>query len=36
MKQDWLGAETSMLSLPNWGLASDHRPRVAGITIGDR
>ena len=26
MERDWLGAETYVLSLPNWGLASDHRP----------
>ncbi|MGD0815816.1 MAG: endonuclease/exonuclease/phosphatase family protein [Verrucomicrobiota bacterium] len=32
MERQWLGAETYVLSLPNWGLASDHRPLVAGFT----
>lgn len=29
MAREWLPAETRVLSLPNWGLASDHRPIVA-------
>jgi endonuclease/exonuclease/phosphatase family metal-dependent hydrolase len=32
MERQWLGAETYVLSSPNWGLASDHRPLVAGFT----
>jgi endonuclease/exonuclease/phosphatase family metal-dependent hydrolase len=31
MERQWLGAETYVLSTPNWGLASDHRPLVAGF-----
>jgi endonuclease/exonuclease/phosphatase family metal-dependent hydrolase len=31
MKPEWLPAESYVLSLPNWGLASDHRPVVAGF-----
>jgi endonuclease/exonuclease/phosphatase family metal-dependent hydrolase len=30
--RDWNPAETYVLSLPNWGLASDHRPLVATFT----
>jgi len=33
MVQAWNPAETYVLALPNWGLASDHRPLVAGFTI---
>jgi endonuclease/exonuclease/phosphatase family metal-dependent hydrolase len=33
MKRKWLEAETYVLSLPNWGLASDHRPLVAGFSV---
>jgi endonuclease/exonuclease/phosphatase family metal-dependent hydrolase len=29
---EWNPAETYVLSLPNWGLASDHRPLVATFT----
>jgi endonuclease/exonuclease/phosphatase family metal-dependent hydrolase len=36
MKRKWLGAETYVLSLPNWGLASDHRPLVAGFAAKDQ
>ena len=36
MERQWLGAETYVLSSPNWGLASDHRPLVAGFTTGDQ
>jgi exonuclease III len=32
MKRKWLGAEIFVLSLPNWGLASDRRPLVAGFS----
>jgi endonuclease/exonuclease/phosphatase family metal-dependent hydrolase len=32
----WDPAETYILTLPNWGQASDHRPLVATFTVGDR
>lgn len=31
MERDWIAGETYVLSLPNWGVASDHRPLVAGF-----
>ncbi len=31
MATHWLPAETYVLSLPNWGVGSDHRPLVAGF-----
>jgi len=34
MREDWVPAETYVLSLPNWGVASDHRPVVAGFSTG--
>ena len=30
----WLPAETRVLTLPNWGVGSDHRPIVAGFSTG--
>jgi endonuclease/exonuclease/phosphatase family metal-dependent hydrolase len=33
MRQYWTPAETFILTLPNWGLASDHRPIEAGFAI---
>jgi endonuclease/exonuclease/phosphatase family metal-dependent hydrolase len=36
LKAAWLPAETYVLSLPNWGVASDHRPVVAGFVTEDR
>ena len=36
MERQWLAAETYVLSSPNWGLASDHRPLVAGFTTEDQ
>lgn len=36
MEQEWLPAETYVLSLPNWGVASDHRPIVAGFRSRDK
>lgn len=36
LKRDWLPAETCVLSTPNWGLASDHRPLVAGFVTPDQ
>jgi endonuclease/exonuclease/phosphatase family metal-dependent hydrolase len=31
LERDWLSGETYVLNLPDWGLASDHRPLVAGF-----
>ena len=31
MARDWLENETRVLALPNWGVASDHRPIVASF-----
>jgi endonuclease/exonuclease/phosphatase family metal-dependent hydrolase len=36
MKRAWLPAETFVLSSPNWGEASDHRPVVAGFVAEDK
>lgn len=36
MAAEWLPDETYVLALPNWGLASDHRPIVATIYAEDR
>ena len=33
LKDRWLKEETYILSTPNWGLASDHRPLVAGFSV---
>jgi endonuclease/exonuclease/phosphatase family metal-dependent hydrolase len=33
MRRHWLKEQTYILSLPNWGLASDHRPLVAGFAV---
>lgn len=35
MKAHWLSGGSYVLSMPNWGLASDHRPVVAAFTTGD-
>jgi len=35
MAKKWNQKETYVLTLPNWGLGSDHRPIVAGFTIDD-
>ena len=29
LAREWVKADTSVLALPNWGVASDHRPVVA-------
>jgi endonuclease/exonuclease/phosphatase family metal-dependent hydrolase len=31
LQRDWRGEETYILNLPDWGVASDHRPLVAGF-----
>jgi endonuclease/exonuclease/phosphatase family metal-dependent hydrolase len=36
MEREWLPAETYVLSLPNWGEASDHRPLVAGFVAENK
>jgi hypothetical protein len=36
MKNRWLKEETYILTTPNWGLASDHRPVVAGFSVSDQ
>ena len=35
MERDWRSEETYVLNLPDWGVASDHRPLVAGfVAVG--
>lgn len=36
MKREWLREETHVLTMPNWGVASDHRPIVAGFVAEER
>ena len=36
MAREWVAAETYVLALPDWGLASDHRPLVATLEAEDR
>ncbi len=36
MAKEWMPGETYILSLPNWGVASDHRPLVATFESVDR
>jgi endonuclease/exonuclease/phosphatase family metal-dependent hydrolase len=36
MAKEWVTNETYVLTLPNWGLASDHRPLVATFEAADR
>ena len=36
MAREWVAAETYVLALPDWGLASDHRPLVATFEAEDR
>jgi endonuclease/exonuclease/phosphatase family metal-dependent hydrolase len=33
LRDRWLKEETYILTTPNWGLASDHRPLVAGFAV---
>ena len=33
MEKIWVKSETYILALPDWGLASDHRPLVAGFEV---
>lgn len=34
--REWVASETYVLSLPDWGVASDHRPLVAAFEAEDR
>lgn len=36
MARDWIKSETCVLTLPNWGIASDHRPIIAGFEVPDK
>lgn len=36
MAREWVKSETRVLALPNWGVASDHRPIVAGFEAPER
>ena len=36
LAKEWDKSETYILSIPNWGQASDHRPIVAGFIAEDR
>ncbi len=36
MAREWVKEESYVLGLPNWGLASDHRPIVAGFVAADK
>jgi endonuclease/exonuclease/phosphatase family metal-dependent hydrolase len=36
MAREWIEKETYVLALPNWGVASDHRPLVATFEAEDR
>jgi endonuclease/exonuclease/phosphatase family metal-dependent hydrolase len=36
MAREWVAAGTYVLSIPNWGLASDHRPVVATFMSTDK
>lgn len=36
MAREWVTNETCVLAMPNWGLASDHRPLVASFTAEDK
>ena len=36
MAREWQSNATYVLALPNWGVASDHRPIIAGFVAHDR
>jgi hypothetical protein len=36
MERDWRSEETCVLNLPNWGVASDHRPLVSGFMASQK
>jgi endonuclease/exonuclease/phosphatase family metal-dependent hydrolase len=36
MAREWMTNETYVLTIPNWGTGSDHRPLVATFEAADR
>jgi hypothetical protein len=36
MAREWSSNETYVLTMPNWGIASDHRPIVATFESTDK
>jgi len=36
MAREWVTNETYVLTIPNWGVGSDHRPLVATFTAADK
>ncbi|HTD68093.1 MAG TPA: endonuclease/exonuclease/phosphatase family protein, partial [Candidatus Limnocylindria bacterium] len=36
MAREWMGKETFIVKLPNWGAGSDHRPIVATFVAEER
>ena len=36
MAREWVTNETYVLTLPNWGVGSDHRPIVATFEAEDK
>ena len=36
MARDWVTNGTCVLTIPNWGVGSDHRPIVAAFTVTDK
>ena len=36
MAREWIKSETCVLTIPNWGVGSDHRPLVATFESVDR
>jgi len=36
MAREWITNETYVLTIPNWGLGSDHRPLVATFEAADK
>jgi endonuclease/exonuclease/phosphatase family metal-dependent hydrolase len=36
LAREWVGSETYVLSLPNWGVGSDHRPIMATFEAEDK
>jgi endonuclease/exonuclease/phosphatase (EEP) superfamily protein YafD len=36
MARDWVTNETYALTIPNWGVGSDHRPIVAAFKVENR
>ncbi|MEP6663078.1 MAG: endonuclease/exonuclease/phosphatase family protein [Verrucomicrobiota bacterium] len=36
LKREWLSKETHIVTIPNWGLGSDHRPIVAGFVAEEK